>query len=349
MITFFRKIRKGLLTKNNFSKYLLYAIGEIALVMIGILLALQVNNWNENRKNATYIKSLINSAEQDVESNILLANERFNLFAKQDSIAKVIINNNLTKSDFLKNEALRATIVAFRAFRPITDNMEKLLIKEESVPSKYHEVLTAIKYLKSLIDEMNIDLESLEQNVNENYQYMTERFGPYKRDSLSLASRLDYYMTDEFKNKLNYMNLKRQQYMFKIAEYRSFSFWILTQLKLIKSQASPSQIISLFKSLNMVPFIQEDCHQKFTSYEWAVREIQPILNLSENDIKLKTRFVDETLSSFYTIKGNSFITLPPGSKPIDEDYTRVIEIINPSNDSCSIKYYSRKNGFLILQ
>ena len=50
MIGFFRKIRQQLLTQNEVSKYLLYAIGEIVLVVIGILIALQVNNWNENRK-----------------------------------------------------------------------------------------------------------------------------------------------------------------------------------------------------------------------------------------------------------------------------------------------------------
>ncbi len=50
MIKFFRKIRQQLLTENKFSKYLLYAIGEIVLVVIGILIALQINTWNENRK-----------------------------------------------------------------------------------------------------------------------------------------------------------------------------------------------------------------------------------------------------------------------------------------------------------
>jgi len=50
MIKFFRKIRQKLLTENKFSKYLLYAIGEIILVVIGILIALQINNANENRK-----------------------------------------------------------------------------------------------------------------------------------------------------------------------------------------------------------------------------------------------------------------------------------------------------------
>lgn len=50
MIKLFRNIRRSLLTKNRFNKYLLYAIGEIILVVIGILIALQINNWNENNK-----------------------------------------------------------------------------------------------------------------------------------------------------------------------------------------------------------------------------------------------------------------------------------------------------------
>ena len=50
MINFLRKIRHELLYKNKFSKYLIYAIGEIILVVIGILIALQINNWNETKK-----------------------------------------------------------------------------------------------------------------------------------------------------------------------------------------------------------------------------------------------------------------------------------------------------------
>ena len=50
MIKFFRNIRKSLLNEGKTSKYLKYAIGEIVLVVIGILIALQINNWNEHRK-----------------------------------------------------------------------------------------------------------------------------------------------------------------------------------------------------------------------------------------------------------------------------------------------------------
>jgi len=51
MIKFFRKIRQNLLLEGRTSKYFKYAVGEIILVVIGILIALSINNWNEIRKN----------------------------------------------------------------------------------------------------------------------------------------------------------------------------------------------------------------------------------------------------------------------------------------------------------
>ena len=69
MIKFFRKIRQKLLSENKFSRYLIYAIGEIILVVIGILIALQINNWNENQKeNKLEQKTLIN-LKKEFETN----------------------------------------------------------------------------------------------------------------------------------------------------------------------------------------------------------------------------------------------------------------------------------------
>ncbi len=69
MIKFFRKIRQRLLTENNFSKYLLYAFGEILLVVIGILIALQINNWNQQRLDNQEESKLILSISEKIEFN----------------------------------------------------------------------------------------------------------------------------------------------------------------------------------------------------------------------------------------------------------------------------------------
>jgi sensor domain CHASE-containing protein len=62
MIKLFRKIHQTLVMENNTSKYLTYAVGEIVLVVIGILIALSINTWNENRK--------LRQSEQDILNNL---------------------------------------------------------------------------------------------------------------------------------------------------------------------------------------------------------------------------------------------------------------------------------------
>ncbi|MFD1314912.1 DUF6090 family protein [Namhaeicola litoreus] len=70
MIKFFRNIRKQLILGGKTARYLKYAIGEIVLVMIGILLALQVNNWNEQRKIRQKEVQMLIALKEDMQANI---------------------------------------------------------------------------------------------------------------------------------------------------------------------------------------------------------------------------------------------------------------------------------------
>lgn len=71
MIKFFRRIRQQLLTENKISKYLLYAIGEIVLVVIGILIALQLNNWNDMDKDRTVEIKILQEILGNLELDLL--------------------------------------------------------------------------------------------------------------------------------------------------------------------------------------------------------------------------------------------------------------------------------------
>jgi len=70
MLNFFRRIRRKLAEDNKPLKYARYAIGEIVLVVIGILIALQVNNWNEERKGKIEEIKLIRNINQEFTHNL---------------------------------------------------------------------------------------------------------------------------------------------------------------------------------------------------------------------------------------------------------------------------------------
>ena len=87
MISFFRKIRKQLADDNQFFKYARYAIGEIVLVIVGILIAIQVNNWNEVRKAElqaeTVRQNYLISVYKDLNSDVRTVDDIINRFSIQ--------------------------------------------------------------------------------------------------------------------------------------------------------------------------------------------------------------------------------------------------------------------------
>jgi len=114
MIKLFRNIRKTLLMENKTSKYFKYAIGEIVLVMVGILLALQINNWNEQKKSDRFelkmLKEIKNAIEEDNDYLQMLLDTRIKdldsfckelmYMLKQDHIDPDEFNKYASKTSF---------------------------------------------------------------------------------------------------------------------------------------------------------------------------------------------------------------------------------------------------------
>ena len=105
MIRFFRQIRQILLTDNKFSKYLLYAVGEILLVVIGILIALQVDNWNEERElRVEELKILKEFRESLAKDSAFLQGSKYTYEKARNSMEYLIsyMDKDLPYTDSLK-------------------------------------------------------------------------------------------------------------------------------------------------------------------------------------------------------------------------------------------------------
>lgn len=145
MIHFFRKIRQQLFTNNKFSKYLLYAMGEIVLVVIGILIALQINTWNNQKLlNKAEVKSYQNIKRQIIEDKTELTQVKGfnNYFKKSSELAnKIIEAQDYNKADSLALMAMGLSLYtdfhsSGHIYETLVNSGDIKLLKNSEIPSK---------------------------------------------------------------------------------------------------------------------------------------------------------------------------------------------------------------------
>jgi hypothetical protein len=192
MIKFFRNIRQKLAAENKVMAYLRYAIGEILLVVIGILIALQVNNWNENRKEhlieIKYLKNLKHDLQSDSTDLVYYKNIRVG----QANAARELIELAKTKnvSDVFKLDSLYTTVALWWEFVPNNNTFEELrssgnlkLLRNDSI--------------KNLLLDLNKENEDLVSSRN----HMRREYENYLYDQKnSLVNFLDVNDPERIKN-----------------------------------------------------------------------------------------------------------------------------------------------------
>lgn len=143
MIKFFRHIRQSIINQNRTKKYLLYAIGEIILVVIGILIALQINNWNENKKSKKDERYVLTEVLKNLEEDTVLVDE----IITQRMKAKTAVNalqkslNSETK-DFDSLQYYMVNLLTFERYFPINNAYE--ILKSKGLQLSNNELTTKI-------------------------------------------------------------------------------------------------------------------------------------------------------------------------------------------------------------
>jgi hypothetical protein len=185
MIKFFRKIRQNLLMENKPGKYFKYAIGEIILVVIGILIALSINNWNDNRNKRNEELFLLDSIEQDFIENKQRLNQTIKaqqmMISYSNSFIMLMANN--TGKEVSQDSILKLKGYANSWYRAELVNSSYLTIIN-SGKGNYIQNLD----LKKRLAEFSTDLESgfeddYESKESLNFMYMIS----YEHESMFMS------------------------------------------------------------------------------------------------------------------------------------------------------------------
>jgi len=167
MIKFFRKIRQNLLMENKTSKpallagrYFKYAIGEILLVVIGILIALQINNWNEGRINQNKEQVILKALKTDFKANLNLL-KRENLKSEEAYNAsltlKALIKPGVSEFSEKQIDTLISTMFEYQTFDPIQGAIVEVLSSGQLSIIKSKELKNEISRWSSVMDDLKVD------------------------------------------------------------------------------------------------------------------------------------------------------------------------------------------------
>lgn len=126
MIKLFRNMRENNLRNGNTKRYIKYAFGEIFLVMIGILLAVQINNWNEDRKTENELKNILKTISADLQRDTLVAKSIIQLYDSIEGNSIKVINQQITSKNHEKYPMLRSLASVYSPYSIQTKGYEML-------------------------------------------------------------------------------------------------------------------------------------------------------------------------------------------------------------------------------
>ncbi|WKK66498.1 hypothetical protein [Lutimonas zeaxanthinifaciens] len=208
MLHFFRKIRRDLLANSQFFKYLKYAIGEIVLVVLGILIALYINNQNEQKKEQERINQVLVEVEKELETNISVARYYIYDFAIEDSLFLKVLIDSVDTEDYKGQQGYRLRTLAYTyGFAPIKDDSFKKLNQYNNLTLEQEQ----------LVDDLN-DINNTLIRLEEAKAYMLEGH----KKNLTTIKKYDWFKNMVFgveEETINDYYLYNPEHLSSSAEY----------------------------------------------------------------------------------------------------------------------------------
>jgi len=200
MIKFFRHIRKELMEKNKTGKYLKYAIGEIVLVVIGILIALSLNNWKEDLDNRGEENRILSGLKQEFEANLLEVerNIKLNIATVESSIE--FINLIRTENPFTNTryvDSLLYVVYQFGSFDAQTGLIDEVISSGKLSIINDIELRDRLTSFSGILDNAEEDYKiRMDYYMNHIVPYIGKYFAQVNQDQyMDFSSWSDTYKT----------------------------------------------------------------------------------------------------------------------------------------------------------
>jgi len=201
MLHLFRKIRRDLIDNSKFYKYFKYAIGEVVLVVLGILIALQINNSNEERKAREQTKILLAEVAQELAQNIHKSDYVMDFYLYRDSLYYKVLNKEFKYEDYKSNRFLVEFTLNHVQADLVDDNFEKLINGYISYSKELDSIVSTLKNIygkeKKLLDDYDEMMPGLAVEIKDKLKREIPSFSDYRNEILT-DEMIEYCLTDPF-------------------------------------------------------------------------------------------------------------------------------------------------------
>ena len=217
MLFLLRKIRRRLMQKNKFTTYLLYAIGEIVLVVIGILIAVSINNWNEERKTLLAEQAILKSLFNEFTENLAKL-EASRIHADTIIENGVAVANMINDADFKPDPKVISTLLFnMNVWSPhlrLSDGVINEIISSGQLNTIQNDSLRA---KLGAFQSMKISVEGHQSFINENNDKLVNyqlKYGSFRRHMFALDEKeaREVFKLEAPSRPFDYSYLQRLEY-----------------------------------------------------------------------------------------------------------------------------------------
>jgi hypothetical protein len=199
MIKFFRNIRQKLVTEGKTINYLKYAIGEIVLVVIGILIALQVNNWNENRKEQLLEQRILINLKQEYNENLKALNQ--SIVKRQSQLSA--LNTLLKFIDLNQNDQIDKKLDSIIGISRYIPNFEARNGVLNDILNSGELSIIKNEKLRNILSNWSGELEDLTRRENGQENIILSQYNVYLINNYSTRNSDNFIVAQQFEKDTN--------------------------------------------------------------------------------------------------------------------------------------------------